>query len=97
VDFKLKRFVDEYEAEQEAINRRKNAAVDEVTESETFKLILKEDWIADAVKESLKCLRDYLNFLLKSLKTVKSKIFYEKVANYLNALFKYILIDFLKY
>jgi hypothetical protein len=91
VDFKLKRFVQEFESEQEALlNKMNNFKVEEETESETFRQILKEDWIAEQQKESLKNLGDFLNFLLKSLKTVKSKIFYEKIANYLNTLFKYI-------
>lgn len=89
VDFKLKRFVQEFESEQEALfNKMNNFKVEEETESETFRQILKEDWIAEQQKESLKNLGDFLNFLLKSLKTVKSKIFYEKIANYLNTLFK---------
>lgn len=89
VDFKLKRFVEEIEAELEAINNKLSLKVEDEVESEIFKQILKEDWIAEQVKESLKCLRDFLLFLLKSLKTVKSKIFYEKIANYLNSLYKW--------
>lgn len=80
--------MEEYELEVEALSSRHRRTVDEVTESETFGQILKEDWIAEPMKESLATLKDYLSFLLKSLKTVKSKIFYEKLANYLNALFQ---------
>lgn len=84
----MKRFIEEYEHEQEALTRKLNLAVEEETESEIFNQILREDWIADQVKESLKSLRDFLNLALKSLKTVKSKIFYEKLANYTYELYK---------
>jgi len=62
--------------------------VEDETNSEIFKQILKEDWIAAPIKEGLKTLKDFLTYLLKSLKTIKSKIFYEKVCNYLQALIK---------
>jgi hypothetical protein len=62
--------------------------VEDETTSEIFKQILKEDWIAAPIKEGLKTLKDFLTYLLKSLKTIKSKIFYEKVCNYLQALVK---------
>ncbi len=65
---------------------------DDEDESEIFKMILKEDWIPEAIKDTLKTLKDFLNYLLKSLKTVKSKIFYEKVCAYVNMLFKLVKI-----
>lgn len=78
----------EVETEIETANARKNLNIDEETNSETFKQILKEDWIADNVKENLKTLRDFMTYLIKSLKTVKSKMFYEKLCLYVNTLFK---------
>lgn len=88
--FKLKKFINEIESESlaESLKQKEVLNVDEATNSETFKLIQKEDWIPEAIKANLKCLKDYLNYLLKSLKTVKSKIFYDKLATYLNSLFK---------
>ena len=58
------------------------------TDSETFKLILREEWVSDTVKDTLKSLKDFLFYLLKSLKTIKSKTFYEKVCHFLYKLFE---------
>ena len=85
-DFKLKKFIEDVEFER-AVNSQAGSIENE-TKSETFKAILKEDWIPAAAKEGLKTLKDFLNYLLKSLGTIKSKIFYEKTANYYNVLYK---------
>jgi hypothetical protein len=85
--FKLKKFIEDVELERnaESSSASANNAADA---NEIFKIILKEDWIPQQVKESLKTLNDFLNYLIKSLRTVKSKLFYEKIANHLNALYK---------
>lgn len=89
-NFKLKKFLQEIEQENQALLAKQNQVynADEETNSEIFKQILKEDWIPEAIKNGLKTLKDFLTYLLKSLKTVKSKIFYDKLCNYLKALFE---------
>ena len=85
-NFRLKNFIQEVELERQEASQSK--PVENETKSETFKAILKEDWIPTSIKDGLKTLKDFLDYLLKSLGTIKSKIFYEKTANYLNTLFK---------
>jgi hypothetical protein len=83
----LKKFIEQVEQEQNA-EISGTATSDENSKNETFKSILQEDWIPQQAKESLKTLNDFLNYLIKSLRTVKSKLFYEKIANYLDKLYK---------
>jgi len=85
-NFKLKNFIQELELERQAVSQ--SNTVESETKSETFKAILKEDWIPATVKDTLKTLKDFLEYLLKSLGTIKSKTFYEKTANYYHTLFK---------
>ena len=89
--FRLREFINELEKEQASQtvkDKKMGREADNEIDSDTFKAILKEDWVPDAVKDTLKTLRDFLSYLLKSLQTVKSKIFYEKICSYLNSLFK---------
>jgi hypothetical protein len=72
-----------------AENLEVNESMNDVTKNnEIFRTILKEDWIATSIKESFKSLEDFLEYFLKYLKTAKSKMFYEKVANFLNSLYQ---------
>ncbi len=87
-NFKLKTFVDELDRQKSAL--KKEPSLDDQTSSETFKLILKEDWIASGVRDNLKNLKDFLLFLIKSIQTVKSNLFYERICNYLYSLFTYV-------
>jgi uncharacterized protein YydD (DUF2326 family) len=87
-NFKLKNFIQEIESERQAAFAAQFNPVENETKSETFKAILKEDWIPVAVKDTLKTLKDFLEYLIKSLGTIKSKTFYEKSANYYHKLFK---------
>ncbi len=87
----MKKFLIDLENEllaQKAKEKKFGQYADQETESETFKRILKEDWIPNAVKQTLKDLKDFLTYLIRSLKTVKSKMFYEKVCAYVYDLFK---------
>ena len=85
----MKTFLEDVKKEEDSQKLSKGSQnVEDETKSEIFKQILKEDWIAAPIKEGLKTLKDFLSYLLKSLKTIKSKIFYEKVCNYLQALLK---------
>ena len=89
-DFKILSYVEDIEAEIAETNEINNEANDVTKNNEIFKTILKEDWIATNIKESFKSLEDFLEYFLKYLKTAKSKIFYEKVANFLNSLYQYL-------
>lgn len=86
----MSNFIKEIEIENQIEFERKNRVyiVEDETNSEIFKQLQREDWIPQSVKEDLKTLKDYLEYLLKSLRTVKSKIFYEKLSNYLKSLFE---------
>ncbi len=90
VDFRLKTFIEDFVKQKPNMKKTPSNAgnVDLETSSETFKAIQKEDWIAQGTKDGLKTLRDYLTFLIKSIKTIKSNVFYDKICNYLNLLFK---------
>lgn len=84
----LTKFIEDMETEI-AENLEVNNELNDVTKNnEIFKTILKEDWIAASIKESFKSLEDFLEYFLKYLKTAKSKMFYEKVANFLNSLYQ---------
>ncbi len=91
MNFKLKTFVEDFLKQKSSMNKNPSnlTNVDSETSSETFKAIQKEDWIVQDVKDELKTLKDYLAFLIKSIKTIKSNVFYDKICNYLNLLFKY--------
>lgn len=86
----MSKFIKEIEIENQIEFEQKNRIynVEDETNNETFKHLQREDWIPQSVKEDLKTLKDYLEYLLKSLRTVKSKIFYEKLCNYLKSLFE---------
>jgi hypothetical protein len=86
-DFKLVKFVEEVEIEIAEAIKAKNEYLEK--NSENFKAILKEDFIPSNVKETLKTLKSFLDYLLKYLKNSKSKILYEKVANHIFGIFKY--------
>lgn len=84
----LTKFIEDIETEI-AENLEVNNELNDVTKNnEIFKTILKEDWIAASIKESFKSLEDFMEYFLKYLKTAKSKMFYEKVANFLNSLYQ---------
>ena len=85
-DFKLVKFVEEVEIEIAEAIKAKNEYLEK--NSENFKAILKEDFIPSSVKETLKTLKDFLEYLLKYLKNSKSKILYEKVANHVFGIYK---------
>lgn len=86
----MSKFIEEIEIENQLEFERKNRIyrVEDEINSEIFKQLQREDWIPQSVKDDLKTLKDYLEYLLKSLRTVKSKIFYEKLCNYLKSLFE---------
>ena len=86
-EFRLIKFIQDIEAEIAEHLEVTNETNDVTKNSEIFKTILKEDWIASNIKESFKSLEDFLEYFIKYLKTAKSKIFYEKVANFLNSLY----------
>jgi hypothetical protein len=94
VDFKLKTFVEDYSKQQSNLKKSSTnlSNIELETSSETFRAIQKEDWIAPVTKDGLKTLKDYLNFLIKSIKTIKSNVFYDKICNYLRLLFKYVFL-----
>ena len=83
-DFKLKKFV--IELEEEIAANLKNQG--NILNNEVLKAFLREDWIPANMKETLLTLPDFLNYILKSLKTVKSKIFYDKLAIHLLNIYK---------
>ncbi|CAF0708647.1 unnamed protein product [Brachionus calyciflorus] len=87
--FVLRKFINEIQKENQLEFERKNRVynVEEETDCELFKQLQKEDWISQSIKDELKNLKDYLTYILKSLKTVKSVTFYEKLCNYLKLLF----------
>ena len=85
-DFKLSKCLKNLEGDM-ILNKMKNEPADE-NNNEIFKAILKEDWIPEASKESLKTLNDFMTYLIKSLKIVKSKIFYERICNYIKSLYE---------
>lgn len=82
--------MEDIEAEIAETNEINNEAKDVTKNNEIFKTILKEDWIATNIKESFKSLEDFLEYFIKYLKTAKSKMFYEKVANFLHTLYLYV-------
>ncbi len=86
VDFKMIKFIEEVEIEIAEAIKAKNEYLEK--NSENFKAILKEDFIPTNVKQELKTLKDFLEYILKYLKNSKSKILYEKVANHLFGIYK---------
>jgi len=86
--FVLNEFIEDIKAEIAEHLEVTNDALDITKNSEIFKTILKEDWIATSIKENFKSLEDFLEYFIKYLKTAKSKIFYEKVANFLSSLYQ---------
>ena len=86
VDFKMMKFIEEVEIEIAEAIKAKNEYLEK--NSENFKAILKEDFIPANVKQELKTLKDFLDYILKYLKNSKSKILYEKVANHLFGIYK---------
>ena len=87
-EFKLRKFI--VDLEEEIAESMKEKGEESVLNNEVLKAILREEWIPAQIKENLKTLQDFLNYLLKSLKSVKSKIFYEKLANHFFNVFKLI-------
>jgi len=86
--FVLSGFIEDMKAEIAEHLEVSNETSDITQNSEIFKTILKEDWIATSIKENFKSLEDFLEYFIKYLKTAKSKIFYEKVANFLSSLYQ---------
>ena len=93
-DFSLKKFVDDLEKQENGKAPAKKSGdynVDEETSSEIFKALQKEEWIPQPIRDTLKNLKDYLTYLIKSIKTVKSTLFSDRIPNYLFNLYRFIL------
>lgn len=85
-NFKLKKYAEDLEVELSVEANRSEVNVE--LENPVIKALLKEDWIQPKDRESLKSLKDILEYLIKSLKNFKSKIYYDKAAAFLHNIYK---------
>ena len=81
----MKKFAQDLDAEIADANRASDSGD---LDNHIIKALLKEDWVPANIRDTLKTLKDILDYLIKTLKSVKSKIFYEKAAVYLNSLYQ---------
>ena len=84
-NFKLKDCLEQINVE---LQSKSIDALIERRRSDLLKLIAREEWIPAGVRDELRTCDDFMNYFMKALQTIKSKIIYEKLCQHIKIIYK---------